>query len=141
MSRRIGLSPKGTPIKKPSKKIVFITGCVRPNPIQLRLAAEAVKMAMDHSCVILTSDLDGIDAEVIRVTNKAKYRKIVVWGSYNNVRYATNYGHNEIAAYGPDQRDAICTARSGSMITVGNNKRLKAMLKFGGNLGHSLFIK
>lgn len=140
MTRR-HVNPKGTPIKKPSKRIIYITGTERPSVEQKRLALEAVKKAVENNCLIITSDLDGIDAEVIRATNKAKYKKVIVWGALCSVRYGSNYGHNELAKYGPSQRDDVCVAKSGTVVIIGKNKRLGAVLKFGTNIGRACFTK
>src|SRR4051812_28947854 len=117
--RRIPKRKTQLEVKKPSKRVIFVTGCKKPTPHQLKALHAALDLAIERKCVLVTTDRDGIDAEVVRYTNTAKYEKVVVWGASGVCRYASNFGHNEIAMYMDAQRNDVCVAKTGTLIAFG----------------------
>jgi hypothetical protein len=125
-------------LKKPSKRVVFITGVEKPTKAQLALVGALVDWLVENVMVIVTTDRDGIDAEVVRRTNKHKYDKIVVWGCSGGCRYMPNFGFAHGPHYQAAQRDDVCVARTGTSFFIGKDKRMPLLIKFARDIGRSV---
>src|SRR5690606_10659592 len=81
------------------KKSVAILGEGPMTDEQTKRLRSIVRQAMKKKLLILTGDDLEVDAEVIRLTNAARYRRVVVLGAAGVCRVMSTYGKNKAAGY------------------------------------------